>query len=93
MYVGLETNNLFKIARLFMAPMTLILTGVILVSWGSVVIYSKLFHKDETAIEKKLEEVIEHNVENALNLPEGTLDGRLNFMVQPIEESQEDKKD
>lgn len=73
-----------------MAPMTLILAGVVLVSWGSVVIYSKLFHKDETAIEKKLEEVIEHNVENALNLPEGSLDGKLGFMVQPVEE---DKKD
>lgn len=73
-----------------MAPMTLILAGVVLASWGSVVIYSKLFHKDETAIEKKLEEVIEHNVENALNLPEGSLDGKLGFMVQPVEE---DKKD
>ncbi len=81
---------MFKISRLFMAPMTLILTGVLLASWGSIVIYSKLFHKDETEVEKKLEEVIEHNVENALNLPEGTMDGKLGFMVQSVEE---DKKD
>lgn len=76
-----------------MGPITLALTGLVLASWGAVVIYSKMFNKDETVIEKTLEEVIEHNVENALNLPEGALSGKLDFMVQPIEESPEDKKD
>lgn len=74
-----------------MGPVTLILTGIVLASWGSIVVYSKLFNKDETNIEKKLEAVVEHNVENALNLPDGALDGKLDFMVQPIDESQEDK--
>lgn len=84
---------LLKLVGVFMGPVTLILTGLVLASWGSIVVYSKLFNKDETDIEKKLEEVVEHNVENALNLPEGSLDGKLGFMVQPIEEDKEDKKE
>lgn len=74
-----------------MSSITLALTGLVLASWGAVVIYSKIFNKDETIIEKSLEEVVEHNVENALNLPEGALSGKLDFMVQPIDESQEYK--
>lgn len=84
-------KDLLKLVGVFMGPVTLILTGIVLASWGSIVVYSKLFNKDETEIEKKLEEVVEHNVENALNLPDGSLDGKLDFMVQPIDESQKDK--
>jgi len=36
--------------------------------------------------------MIEQNVENALNLPSGTLNDKLDFMVQPLD-AQDDKKE
>lgn len=68
-----------------MAPISVIMTGFLIMSWVLVVIYSKVFNKDETIVEKKMEEVVEKNIENALNLPSGSLEGKLDFMVQQIE--------
>jgi hypothetical protein len=88
--------NIVKIMGVFMSPVVMIVSGALLVSWSAVVIYSKIFNKNETSVEKKMETVVEHNLENVLNLPSGTLDGKFDFMVQPLEEengnNKEDKK-
>ncbi len=83
-------KEILKFMGVFMAPMTLIFMTALLVSWGSIVIYSKVFEEDKSDIEKSLETIVEGNIEDALNLPDGTLDGKLDFMVVPLEE---DKKD
>ncbi len=75
-----------------MSPITVAVAGVLFVSWGVVVVYSKLFNKDESGLEAKIEHVIEQDIENILNLPSGTMDGKLDFMVQSPEEPAEDKQ-
>lgn len=85
-------REILRFMGVFMAPMTLILMTALLVSWGSIVIYSKVFEEDESEIEKSIETIVESNVENALNLPDGALDGKLDFMVIPLEK-EKDLKD
>ena len=75
-----------------MSPITIIVTGVLFVSWGAVFIYSKIFEKDESIMEEKIEHVIEQDIESALNLPSGILEGKLDFMVQSPEEPAENKE-
>jgi hypothetical protein len=69
-----------------MMPITAIIIGALMLSGGIVILYSKIMHKDETKVEKAIESIAESNIENALNLPSGSLEGKLDFMVQPIEE-------
>jgi hypothetical protein len=73
-----------------MMPITAIIIGALMLSGGIVILYSKIMHKDETKIEQAIESAVESNVENALNLPTGTLNGKLDFLVQPVDS--EDKK-
>jgi hypothetical protein len=74
-----------KLTKIFMAPISIIVIGFIICLWAFIVVYSKVLNKDETIIEKKMEEVIEKNIENVLSLPSGSLEGKLDFMVQPLE--------
>jgi len=74
-----------KLTKIFMAPISIVVTGTIICLWASIIVYSKIFNKDETLIEKKMEEIVEKNIENVLSLPSGSLQGKLDFMVQPIE--------
>ena len=69
-------------------PITAIIIGALMLSGGIVMLYSKITHKDETKIEKAIEAVAESNIENALNLPSGSMEGKLDFLVQPIEPDQ-----
>jgi len=87
------SHAIIKIMGVFMSPITMIVAGTLFVSWSAVVIYSKLFNKDESGIEKKIEHVIEQDIENVLNLPSGTMDGKLDFMVQSPEEPAETKEE
>lgn len=74
-----------------MMPITAIIIGTLIISGGIVILYSKIMNRDETKIEKAIELAVESNVENALNLPEGSMEGKLDFMVQPINEEQQKK--
>jgi hypothetical protein len=56
-----------------------ILTVVLLASWGAVSLYSKAINKEETRLEKILEDAVEDKVEEALSLPSGTLDSAIDF--------------
>lgn len=74
-------------------PVTIIIVTIsILCSFG-VMVYSKITHKDETKTEKVIETIVETQLENSFNLPSGTLDGKMNFMVRPMDEDTEVKKD
>jgi hypothetical protein len=86
------SKTIIKIIGVFMSPITVTVAGVLFLSWGVVFIYSKLFNKDESIIESKIEHIIEQDIENVLNLPSGTMDGKLDFMVQPQEEPAETKE-
>jgi len=74
-----------------MSPITIAVAGVLFLSWSCVVAYSKIFGKDETVLEEKIEHVLEKDIENVLNLPSGTMDGKLDFMVQTPEGTAETK--
>ena len=71
-----------------MMPITAIIIGALMLSGGIVMLYTKITHKDETEIEKTIESITESNIENALNLPSGSMEGKLDFLVQPIEPEQ-----
>lgn len=77
------SRAIIKLMGVFMSPITAVVAGVLFVSWGCVVAYSKIFNKDESALEEKIEHVLEKDIENVLNLPSGTMDGKLDFMVDP----------
>lgn len=82
-----------KLMGVFMSPITAVVAGALFISWGCVVVYSKIFNKDESALEEKLEHVLEKDIENVLNLPSGTMDGKLDFMVQSSEKEPEKDED
>ncbi|CAB4128399.1 hypothetical protein UFOVP270_21 [uncultured Caudovirales phage] len=65
------------------SPMVLVVTGALFLIWIFIIGYSKISGKDETKIEKKIEHIVEKNLESSLSLPEGTLEDKLNFMVVP----------
>lgn len=72
------------------SPIVLVITGGLFLIWSLIVCYSKISGRDETNIEKKIEHIVENNVENALSLPSGTLQDKLDFMVRPLKK--EDNK-
>jgi hypothetical protein len=69
---------------------TIVIITISLIVGTGVMFYSKVTHKDETQIEKTIETVIEKQLEGALNLPDDSLKGKIDFMVRPID--QEDDK-
>ncbi len=73
-------------------PVTTIIVAISLLICGSLMVYSKITKKDETKNEKILETVVETQLENSFNLPSGSLDGKMDFMVRPIE-SKDDTKE
>lgn len=77
---------MYAILGSIMMPITAIIIGALMLSGGIVMLYSKITHKDETKIEKAIESVAESNIENALNLPSGSMTGKLDFLVQTIDE-------
>jgi len=72
-----------------MSPVNIVMLGVLIFSSVSVVLYSKIMGKDETQIEKILEEMIEKNAEKALNLPDGSLDNTLDEIEKVVESKDE----
>lgn len=73
------------------SPMVIVITGGLFLIWSFVVAYSKISGKDETNIEKKIEHIVEQNLENSLSLPSGILEDKLNFMVQPSRKEGDDR--
>lgn len=74
-------------------PVTIIIVTASLLFGLGVIVYSKITHKDETKTEKIMETIVETQLENSFNLPSGTLDGKMDFMVRPLNEDAEVKKD
>ena len=82
-----RSKNFIRLVGLsLMSPVIVFMTLVLFLSWISIVVYSKIFHKDETKIEETIEHVVEKNIENVLSLPSGALEDKFSFMVQPIQE-------
>ena len=74
------------------SPIILVITGGLFLIWAFIVGYSKISGKDETNIEKKIEHIVEKNLENSLSLPSGTLEDKLDFMVRPSRTEGHDKQ-
>lgn len=74
-------------------PVTIIIVTISILCGAGVILYSKITKKDETKTEKVIETIIETQLENSFNLPSGTLDGKMDFMVQPQDDNTEVKKD
>jgi len=66
----------------FVSPVTLVVIALLFVSWFCVYGYGKMTGKDESALEKEIEVDIEKDLENVMNLPSGSLSGKLDFMVE-----------
>lgn len=79
-----QTKNFLKLVGLsLLSPITIIVTSCLFLIWVFIVLYAYVFGIDETKVEERIEHIVEKNVENALSLPSGTLDDKLDFMVRP----------
>jgi len=74
-------------------PVTTIIVTIALLTGVGLMIYSKVTKNDETKNEKIIEKVIETQLENSFNLPSGSLDGKIDFMVQPVDIKNEDTRE
>lgn len=91
MALGLPKNFLKLVGLSLLSPVVIVVTSCLFLVWVFIVIYALLSGNDETKIERKIEHIVEKNVENALSLPSGTLEDKLDFMVQPSRIGGDDK--
>jgi E3 ubiquitin-protein ligase DOA10 len=66
----------------FTSPVGLLVVSLLFLSWFCIYGYGKMTGIDESAIEKEIEVNIEKDLENVMNLPSGTLNGKFGFMVE-----------
>jgi len=87
-----QTKNFLKLVGLsLLSPITIIVTSCLFLIWVFIVFYSCISGNDETQVEERIEHIVEKNVENALSLPSGTLEDKLDFMVRPSRKEGDDK--
>ena len=83
LWQGLEINKKFiVILSIFISPASMLIIALLFLSWFCLYGYGKMTGKDESALEKEIEIDIEKNLENVMNLPSGSLSGKLDFMVE-----------
>lgn len=89
--LGLPKNFLKLVGLSLLSPVVILVTSCLFLVWVFIVCYSLISGKDETKIEERIEHIVEKNVESALSLPSGTLEDKLDFMVQPSRKEGDDK--
>ena len=94
MSVALEPpKNFIKLVGIsLLSPITIIITSILFLIWVFIVLYALISGQDESQAEERIEHIVEKNVENALSLPSGTLEDKLDFMVRPSRTEGNDKQ-
>lgn len=88
-----QPKNFLKLLGLsLLSPITIVVTSSLFLIWVFIVLYAYISGVDETRVEQKIEHIVEKNVENALSLPSGSLEDKLDFMVQPSRKEGDDKQ-